>query len=742
MFKQLQQIVSSIGKLLPSQKNSIDISQEFLRYGGKRMQYDGMEVVISDQDVYTGYGYAAIKKRANAVATTALSNVFTESELKDKDHPYLDVISMSPTFSDYAFWHDISTYLDLEGVYYLMAVRNFSEKRRGNVLEFKMLNPYTIKRVMSADDLTVGGYVEYRKGQVREIPKEMIIEIRELNPFDPDIPFAMTDAAKDSQFTLKTAGDYTRTSLKENINAPGIISTEVMLPKEEFKNFVSRVKSHVKGEPLFGNGAGALSWESMTQDLSKASLDKINEIQRDALFTTAGVSKTIMGIEQSGTTRETGKVQKDLFMEGEIIPRIQIIIDALNQDYKNSYKEVYDKTKSMIVVKNPNATDHDADMKDTEVKEKQYDLYQKLVDQGYKTDIAAKYIKGEITLDMLGKPTEKPKVDPIAPIPPVDTKKVDTTTTQAVDSNETQNNELTSAVTQAEGQLKNAVVNIEEQVTITVINRVDAKFRKIKNAIEEDFTQESDVITKAEKKAFMNELSLVLAGFYGIILNLQGGQVMRDRMGEFALGGDFSMNNDIRKYIRDLAGKVSESHINTISNDLYQIVREEALKGKSQQELVALIKEKYSSTIIQSRAESVARTETNRAFTRAQFEADTQFISQNKLETRAFKQWIVRSSNPCPYCQSLASEGPIPFSQNFRSLGESVTVDDKSLPVNFESLEAGNAHPNCNCIYRLIIQSEENHLKNVVMNSEKKMKELEKSKGELENYIQQLEKIL
>ena len=41
----------------------------------------------------------------------------------------------------------------------------------------------------------------------------MIIEMAELNPFDEDKPFAMTDAAKDSQFTIKTADDYTRADL-------------------------------------------------------------------------------------------------------------------------------------------------------------------------------------------------------------------------------------------------------------------------------------------------------------------------------------------------------------------------------------------------------------------------------------------------------------------------------------------------------------------------------------------------
>jgi hypothetical protein len=318
------------------EKNSVSpeelsISRDFLKYGSnKPLVQDWSKVVMSDKDLYSGYSYAAITTRANKLVQLAIENIETkivddknteydDSENAENIHPYLKIIDESATFSNQQFWYSISTYLDLVGVYYLMAIRTVEgegeEKRIGNIQSFKLLSPYDIRRVINEETGDVGGYVEVRNGLVREIPTEMIIEMRKLNPFSNKDPYAMTDAAKEYQFALKQAGDYTRHSLKNNMAAPGIISTDVLLDREQFQNFVSRITNQEKGLPLFGNGAGAITWDAMQINLDNASLDKITEINRSTLFAVSGVSKTLMAIEESGTTRETSRVQKDLFVE-------------------------------------------------------------------------------------------------------------------------------------------------------------------------------------------------------------------------------------------------------------------------------------------------------------------------------------------------------------------------------------------------------------------------------------------
>ena len=730
-FSRIEKARSFLANIIGPVKNSAaGLSNQFLRFGNKPMNPGWTDVRMSDQDLYTGYSYAAIRNRANKVSKIANKHVRTKSEVEDLEHPYLEVLDLSRTFSNKQFWSEISTFMDLEGVYYLMAVRAVQDGRIGTVQEFKLLNPYNIRRVLDSENLEVKGYVETRKGFVREIPKEMIIEIRELNPFDEDIPFAMTDAAKESQFILKTAGDYTRHALKHNVNAPGVLSTDVILDDQEFRNFTERIKNHTKGEPIFGNGQGAITWENMQIELSKSALKDVNEIKRDELFAVTGVSKTIMGIEQAGTTRETAKVQKDLNTENQILPRIQDIIDALNQDYKNNFPNEFKRTDVTIVVDDPLAIDHEADKKKLEAKDAEFELYKSLVNAGFDRDLASQYVLGEIDLDQLGEPAN----EPVVVNPPVEPIEEGAKKTVKIKRNQFEE-ESQGVVKQQQGALQNAIVSVETQLSLAAINRVSKKTTK-NMVVKNQFEEENEVVTKKEKEEAVRELFLILLGFYGIITQLKGGQVMRDRAGQFAMLGMFKLDKETKDKIKSSATKASESHIDTIANDLHQTAREGALRGDSREQLVSALTDKYSTTISKTRAEAIARTETNRAFTLAQFEADRQFIEQNKLESRAFKKWTTRSDNPCPFCLQLASEPPVPFNRNFRSLGDDVSAGGETLDVGYSDLEAGNAHVNCSCVYELII---ENSLNSIVLEElQQGYKELDKNTKEAKQMLEDI----
>lgn len=699
----LTNIRRSLARFISPEKNAMSLPTEYLKYGHAKQVGNFDDVFVKDSDLYTGYGYAAIRNRANAVGAIIDENIRTESTKAmpdDFDHPYLDLIWNSQDFSDWYFWSSISTYLDLEGVYYLMAVRNFDGGTRyGDVQKFRLLNPYDVQRVVNQETLAVGGYIETRYGRQREIPPHMIIEMRELNPFDHDVNYSMIDAAKESQFVLKSASEYTRHALKGNVNAPAIITTDVILPEEKFANFVSRVKSHTKGEPIFGNGPGAIHYESMQSDLSKASLKDVNEGGREALFAASGVSKTLMGIEQSGTTRETANVQKDLFISGHIIPRVRTIIDALNLDYRTKYPDLYAINGATLIIDNPNADDHEAATKKAEAKKAEFAVFKEVKNSGYTSALAAQYVNGEIELEELGDPTEEVITSPlVADNGDIDVKKKD----NAITANKFELDE-DSEIQDSKGVLKNAIINVEEQIVVTAINRITGR---VKN----EFESESEVITKAEKKEFDAELALILAAFYTVTMQSKGQEKMAGRSKEFGIITAFKLDRESQNYIKQLARKVSEGHVDTVVSDILVTAREAALAGKSLPEIVSAIKQKYTKDILTTRAETIARTETNRAFTRAQYEADRQFVDSNNLRQRAYKRWRTRSSNPCAYCESLAAEGEIPFYESFRELGESIDAGDgdsrKSMKVKFESLEAGNAHPNCSCIYELIIREE------------------------------------
>jgi len=419
----LQQRVKIAAQALTGKtENSLGTSEanRFLRYGSgqKPLVQNWSDVKMSDEDMYTGYSYAAIVKRANRTSVLGRRFILTEASAKtveeyqsreeDLIHPYLKVVNRSKDFTKKMFWYEISTYLDLEGVYYLGTVRNSRTKANGEttvgaVQKFVLINPYEMRKVIKESTGEVGGYVESHNGFYREWAPQEIIEIKMLNPFDKDKPFAMTDAAKESQFTLKQAGDYTRQTINGNISSPGVVSTEVLLDDQKFENFKERVRGKQKGEPIFANGTGAIRWQDMQIDLDKAALDKINDIQSKILFAVSGTGKTVLGIEESGTTRDTSQTQDENFTVDAIIPRVEDICDALNLDYRRWYDE-WEENEFEIVVDSPVESDRESEIKDIEIRDSAYELAKKLIADGYEREAAFKYANGEISWEELGEP--------------------------------------------------------------------------------------------------------------------------------------------------------------------------------------------------------------------------------------------------------------------------------------------------------------------------------------------------
>lgn len=693
-------------------KNNAQLTaaRHFLKHGnGKTTTPNWSQVIMSDYDVYSGTMYGAIKKRAVSTSLLATYHLKTkakqelENQAKTKEeklvHPYIEIIDKSPTVTNWAFWSMNARRLDLKGITYILAVRNVAPNLVGEIQEFKLLNPYNVERIFDKGTGELIGYKEYKPsiGKFRDLPKEMVISVIDPSPID-DEPHGMVAAAKDNQFTIKTANDYTRSAIANNINAPGIIVTDRELEGEELANFKERILSHQKGEPIFGGGAGSISWNDMQADLNKAALDKVNSIQLNNIIAVSGVSKTMLAIEESGTTRDTAKIQKDNFTESEAMSLLQMIIDALNQDFKNYYRKEYEKTGFTLYIDNPIGSDREGELKDVEIRTKSHELFTMLVNQGYDSKTAAKFADGKLTLEEIGEPTVKPEVkeEPKKPEEPEENKADNHVHLQELES---------GLLNTTQASLQNTIINIDNRLLAAVANHVG----QTKN----DFESEDDLISKRERNALQNELEIALAAFYGIILPLYAYNVLSKRLETYGTSVQFKMNNTVRAFIKEVAGSASQSHIETLLNSMIKQAQKDALAGLGRDQIARNLINKYGGEISNSRAVLIARTETNRAFTMSQYQADLQFIKQGGYDGRAFKVWTTRSGNPCEFCQAMAAQPPIPFTTPFAEVGDGLTatalVDGKSvvrkMTVGFMDVEAGNLHPNCGCIYELIIES-------------------------------------
>lgn len=649
-----EKIVNALGGQIV--RSSHGGANDFLRYGNKTetLYPNWSQVKMSDRDMYKGYAYAAITRRANGVADIAMSRVRTKANKETLEafkklgeepiHPYLKLIRDSREFTEKEFWSMISIYLDLAGRYYIGCVRKAGRSNSrlpsvmSDVKKFVLLNPYEVNRVIDPNTGEVSGYIERKKdGRERVWDNYQIIEIKEFNPFDWSDFYSVTDAAKENIYTLRQSGDYTAKSLDGNLKTPGIIATDIQLSPEEFADFRSRIMNSREGEPIFANGGGHVDWEPMTVDLDKAALGSVNEMNRSELFSTMGMSKTTMGIEESGTTRETARVQSENAATKTYKPRVDLIIGSLAMDYKKRYQREFQMTGYDLTVDSVVEEDYDSSIKAVELRSAQAELAESLIGEGYSADVAAQFVEGKIELkDLVASERKKVEQD--------DGDSSDDSGTgddnDNVDSDDSQNGRVGGDRSDANNEVEEVSINeakIDSRASQSVVeaknsegddvdddkldldnyrvwdlsdddvetlNKAYSGFledvRKVEsetvnaavgNVTKNDFNVDG-VVSDDEKTSLIDKFVKAYKKYWWIIFPLFAKTQTNLRREEFGYGGEFKTTREMEKRLDKEAETVGQSHIGTVLNDVVNAANKR-LKELTDFAAVDLIREDY-----------------------------------------------------------------------------------------------------------------------------------------------------
>lgn len=613
------------------------------------------EVKIGDKDLYKGYSYAVVQKRGNKVATLARSNITTwvnpdaldefQKHGEAPEHPYLKLVENATDFTEKRFWKDISIYLDLCGVYYLGVVRKEIKSKDPSKfpnlytkpVKFVMLNPYEITRVLNTDG-EVGYYVERKKdGRERTWLPYQIIDMRELNPFDNNKTWSVMDAARENVYTMKQSEDYARQALNGNLDSPGIITTDVILGDEDFANFRERVRQHRRGEPIFGNGSGAINWTNTQVNLDQAALPSLNEISRTTLFAVSGTSKTALGIEQSGTTRETARVQNESFAQDTALPRLEDILDYLNLDYKQHYPQEYHAAGYTLEVRSVSSADYQAEQNATAVRNAQFTLAQDIIYAGYTPESARQYAVGEIELDGLEEQSygdkDAPQGDegdsntpeePNSPNTPLEPE-------NPPEGPENGNNgalekledlephaDLENPSPKAEGlndahacgchEEKAPKIDFyENKLTEDENTQLNNAYKKLLKEVEkvqkealnlslENVTsnafEEADLIKEEQRKTLVQRLKNSFQKYWKLLYPLFAGALITRRNQEFGADYKFKFTNELQEIVDKNGEKVADGHIDTILKEILKITNRTYEKA-IEKEAVDLIVKAY-----------------------------------------------------------------------------------------------------------------------------------------------------
>ena len=399
--------ITSVFKRTPN-KNNIEnvnknsIATDFLRRGNFKTRQDvALDQKYNPEMTVNGWMFAALNARSDAFGEFCEENIITESKKGENlYHPYLQLIEESKEIPEYEFWKRAISDYDNYGQMFFFILRRVVYDKNGEIEHIGLPTRIDILNASKMTILKKDGRIVGYKEQIdsthkREYSAEQIIRVINPHPRDPEIPYSIYDAAKDYQYTINKGTEFAQNALINNMNTPGILSTTEVLNDEEYDNLISRINSHEPGKAIVTDGTGNLTYTSISQSLDQAALPTLTELSRQTIFAVTGTSKTVLGIEESGVTRDTSKVQDRKFIKRAIAPVAKRVISAFNFDYRVKYPELYKQNQVKMVIK---------PLYDAQETQEQFDTQKKLFDDiteivysGYTKESAEDFMYGDIS---------------------------------------------------------------------------------------------------------------------------------------------------------------------------------------------------------------------------------------------------------------------------------------------------------------------------------------------------------
>lgn len=400
-FKKIASVFKRTPNNLQTQTTN-SIANDFLRRGNFKAKQDvQLDQKFNPEMTVNGWMYAALNIRSDAFGEFCEENIISESEKQENPyHPYLKLIEESKEIPEYEFWKKAISNYDNYGLIYFFVLRRVVKNADGSIQHIGIPTKINILNSSKIIPLTHDGKIVGYREQVdsthkREFAPEQIIRVINPHPRNQDEPYSIYEAAKDYQYTINKGTEFAQNALINNINTPGILSTSEVLNDEEYDNLISRINSHEPGKAIVTDGTGNLTYTSISQSLDQAALPTLTELSRQTIFAVTGTSKTILGIEESGVTRDTSKVQDKKFIKRAIAPVAKRIISAFNFDYRIRYPELYKQNGVKMVIKS--IYDAAETSEQFDVQKKLFDDITEIIYSGYTKESAEKFMYGDIS---------------------------------------------------------------------------------------------------------------------------------------------------------------------------------------------------------------------------------------------------------------------------------------------------------------------------------------------------------
>jgi len=688
------------------------------------------------EEIYRGYIFAAIRKTRNKVADIMVNNIEMYDptkgnpkdapKLEDVQHPYLLAIDKAPV-DNTLFYAGIASFMMILGEAFLDAgERTMVAGNIKPVDKFTLLQSNRVVRTYD-DDGNLKTYKLTLKmpsglDKVTHYLPTNAIALTDLNPVDLRKGYGMIRPVVDETSLETMATRLQIATLANMIKAPGVLSSKEKLEKDDYDELKHQVETRwtsndmdKAGTPIVSNG-GFIDYKSLIEDLDKMAMKEIRSLNRDAFFAVLGVSKTILGIEESGTTRDVSRTQTDNFILDTVMPLVNGIVSGLNQDYINNYPADYARKPIKMRAIAPISKDLDQEKAEAEINKQRAETFKSLVEAGLDPTQAAAVSGIELP-------------DDATPIM-VERKPVNTITLTAEQLAVLQRNGAEPAVPITVDNSNHSHVHHHDPADLAqhAKNSLDEKgqakvekaqntlrsaVRELDTALGEQYIKSINQLEQKEQDAYIEKLANVLLTYYLAVLPLFGKARAEQMANDFEKEViPFTVSDAVKQSLKERLTKVSNEHFQTIDNELTKIIAQGTRDNLSRADVIAAVREKVSNDVATWQVERLVDTESGNAFRQSTFFADKQFIDGNGFTGKAYKVWRTNSAKPCPFCTNTSGKR-VPFEDNFFNVGDVAEGEQTNAegnakqvyyPVRFVDVNAGGLHPNCRCDYTLVIE--------------------------------------
>lgn len=211
----------------------------------------------------------------------------------------------------------------------------------GRPVELWGVRPDRMQVVPSAQDFIAGYIYTGPEGEKIPLSRDDVIQLKMPNPLDPYRGMGPVQSILANLDSVRYSAEWNRNFFLNSAEPGGIVQVPESWTDEQFDSFSARWREAHQGVANSGRVAileGGATWAQNRYSHDQMQFADLRRVERDTVIEAYGMPKSMLGIVED-VNRANAQTSKVVFAENLIIPRLERIKGALNNDFLPMFGE-------------------------------------------------------------------------------------------------------------------------------------------------------------------------------------------------------------------------------------------------------------------------------------------------------------------------------------------------------------------------------------------------------------------